>query len=206
MIASLFFRTQFNRYVDRSAPTLHFFLKKPLNQSLGLLISPFSDTNVTNQASFINEIHRGSVAVAVPVPRSEIVVDGDEISNVLILQIVSDFLHILFVRKLRRMDSDNHQALVCILLMPLFHLGFDVATVVAAECPELHKYDLAFQFSRLYRSAIEPNFIGNRRGLLTNHSGSRRPTCEEAHEYQTRNDSKANRHATLPSQHKDFTR
>jgi hypothetical protein len=56
---------------------------------------------------------------------------------------------------LRGVNSDHRENFVCIILMPLFEIGFDVAAVVTTESPRLHQNYFIFKFGEPQRFGVE---------------------------------------------------
>jgi hypothetical protein len=52
-------------------------------------------------------------------------------------------------------NSDHRENFVCIILMPLFEIGFDVAAVVTTESPRLHQNYFIFKFGEPQRFGVE---------------------------------------------------
>src|SRR5512146_3193210 len=59
------------------------------------------------------------------------------------------------------MNADDDQALIGILLMPLFDVRLDVATVVASERPEFDHDDFSLEVAQQQRSAVQPGVVRN---------------------------------------------
>ena len=57
------------------------------------------------------------------------------------------------------MDADDHEPLATIFLMPLFHVRFDIPTVVTTERPELDQDDLALEIGKVESLTVQPRFV-----------------------------------------------
>src|SRR5271169_1901339 len=110
-----------------------------------LRIRPFADVRIADDAALIDEVPRWPRRVSVALPGREVAVDGDRIRNVVIANVALDILNVAFVRGLGRVHRDDNQPLRAVRTVPLLNVGFDVATVVTAEGPELDECDASLE-------------------------------------------------------------
>src|SRR5262249_26331305 len=139
-----------------------------LNESLGFLIAPFPDSDITNHTLLVDQIHRRPKPIAIPVPDRKIVVYGNRKSDVVLLEIARHLIQIVFVGELRGMDANDHESALSILLMPLFDMWLNVPAIVATESPKLDHHDLAFEVTQMDRVTVQPRLADDVRRVHTN--------------------------------------
>jgi len=145
------------------------------NHRLHLGISSLADLGMPDDPSLVDQMQGRPVLSAIPVPGGKVVIQGDRIGNP---EDVTGCLHPgqrLFPIELGCVDSDDHETLGPISLMPIHQLGDRVPTVDSPVRPKLQEDHLTPKIGKAERPGIDPHLIGKLRGRLADHGGPCHP-------------------------------
>ena len=104
----------------------------------------------------VRDVHGGPVVVVERVPDREVGVERDRILDAHVLRGPADVVGVVLERELRRVDADDDQALIHVLLVPRADVAERAQPVDARVRPEVDEHDLPAQAVRGERLGVEP--------------------------------------------------
>ena len=127
-----------------------------LNPSLGLVVLALAEVLVAHLAGGIDEVVGRPVFIVECVPDGVVAVERDGIRDGKLLHGLLHVGHLLLEVELRRVDANDHQAAVLVLLRPGADVGNGAQAVDAGVGPEVDEDDLSFELLRGQRRRVDP--------------------------------------------------
>ena len=124
--------------------------------SLGGGVASLADSVVAHLSLGVNQILSRPKGVQVVVPSYIIVVQGHRPGNTVVLGGLKDVGLVLLKLKLRRVDAQDYQPVVGVLVMPEFKLGEGADAVDAGISPEIQQHNPAAEVGQGQRFAVNP--------------------------------------------------
>jgi hypothetical protein len=132
------------------------FVQQRLDDLLGLAVATFAEVVVSNRPLSVCDVERGPVAVRKGVPDGVVAVDGDGIHDSPLIDGRADAVDVCLERELGRMDADDGEAVLAVLLVPRASVGSGADPVDAGERPEVDDDDVSAEVGRGHRLRVEP--------------------------------------------------
>src|SRR5215212_3316823 len=133
--------------------------KQLVNLLLGLVVGPFAEVPVADEAVSVDQVPRRPESLPVSAPDSVVVVQNYRIVDI---RPPDGFLHvgdILLEPELRRVDPDHEQAVVIVFLVKRVDVRLRVLAVETAIRPELDQHHLLTD-GVLYGDAVRVDKTG----------------------------------------------
>src|SRR4051794_38374926 len=111
---------------------------------------------ITNASLSIDEVMGGPIIVFESAPQVVIVVQRDRITDAKLVYCPGDVGGFALERELRRVNSDYHEAILAVPLVPGFDVRDRAQAVDAAVGPEIDHHDLALQLLARQRATVDP--------------------------------------------------
>ena len=127
-----------------------------LDHALRLLVAPFAEVVVADDAVRVDEVERRPVVVGEGAPDLVVVVDRDRVVDLSLLRRLPDAVDLVLERELRRVDSDDDQPVVPVGLRPGADVWLLAQPVDARQRPEVHQDDVAAQPGGAEWLGVEP--------------------------------------------------
>ena len=112
--------------------------------------------HVPDSSFRVGDVHGRPVVVVEGAPHRVVGVEGDRIVDALVLRGPADVVGVALERELRRVDADNDQALIRVLVVPRADITERAQPVDARIRPEVDEHDLPAQALRGERLGVEP--------------------------------------------------
>ena len=110
-----------------------------LDHALGLLVAPFAEVAVADDAVRVDEVERRPVVVVEGRPDGVVVVDRDRVVDLTRVDCLPYALDLVLERELRRVDADDDQPVVSVGPRPRAHVRLLTQPVDARPRPEVHE-------------------------------------------------------------------
>jgi hypothetical protein len=127
-----------------------------LDDHLALLVAALTEVHVPDRPFRVRDVHAGPVVVREGAPDRVLGVERDRILDALVRSGPADVVGVSLERELRRVDADNDQALIPVLLVPRADVAERAQPVDARVRPEVDEHDLPLQALRSQRFGVEP--------------------------------------------------
>src|SRR5436190_8160923 len=130
--------------------------EQPLDEALRLLVTPFAQVLVADDAVRVDEVERRPSIVVESAPDVVVVVERDRVVDRSLLRGLPHALDLVLERELRRVDADHDQPVVSVRLRPRPNVRLLPEPVDAGQCPEVEKDDPALELGGAEWLAVEP--------------------------------------------------
>src|SRR5215212_7361500 len=127
--------------------------KQLVNLLLGLVVGPFAEVPVADEAVSVDQVPRRPEALPGSVPDSVVVVQNYRIPDVLLPDGLLHVGDVFLEPELRGVDPNHEQAVVIVFLVQRVDVRLRVLAVETAVCPELDQHYLLTD-GVLYRYAV----------------------------------------------------
>ena len=117
--------------------------EQTLDDALGLLVASFAEVLVADDALRVDEVQRRPVVVVEGAPDRVVVVGSDRVVDRSLLRRHPHPVDLVLERELRRVDSDDDQAVVAVGLRPGADVRLLAQPVDAGQRPEVDEDDRA---------------------------------------------------------------
>src|SRR5437867_2632206 len=121
---------------------------------LTLLLASCAEIQVPDPSFRVVDVHGRPVVVVEGAPHRVVGVEGDRIVDALDLRGPADVVGLALERELRRVDADNDQALIRVLVVPRADITERAQPVDARIRPEVDEHDLPAQALRGERLGV----------------------------------------------------
>jgi hypothetical protein len=140
--------------------------EQPLDDALGLLVAPFPEVLVADDAVPVNEVQRRPVVIGEGTPDLVVVIDGDRVVDLTLRRRPPHAVDVVLERELRRVDADHDQPGVPVGLRPGADVRLLAQPVDARQRPEVHDDDATPQLGRAEWLGVEPLGRAGERGHM----------------------------------------
>src|SRR6266542_725094 len=130
--------------------------EQPLDEALRLLVTPFAEVLVADDAVRVDEVERRPSIVVESAPDLVVVVERDRVVDRSLLRRLPYAVDLVLERELRRVDSDHDQPLVSVGLRPGTHVRLLPQPVDAGQRPEVEEDDPALELGGAEWLGVEP--------------------------------------------------
>ena len=130
--------------------------QQALNDHFRLLVGALAEMVVPHASLRVDEIKRRPIIVVEGPPNRILAVDRDGIVDPQRFDLPPHVVDVLFKLEFRRVDADDDQSLVLVLLRPSAKVGLRAQPVDAGVGPEMDENDFSPQGRRRQRRRIEP--------------------------------------------------
>src|SRR5215212_7342468 len=127
-----------------------------LDHPLAVVVVALAEVVVPDPALRVCEVDRRPVPVGECAPDPVVAVERDRVLDPQGLHGLADVVNLVLERELRRMDADDDQASIAILLGPRAYECQRAEPVDACVCPEVNENDLSSQTLRSERGGVQP--------------------------------------------------